>query len=83
MKPIHYILLVDITIVIVMIRFIFGSYGVFVKSLADHFFPDDLLPNPLDKFAEENDSNYKMNILYALLIFLAGLTFFGWYYFSK
>jgi len=48
---------------------------VFVKSLADHFFPDDVLPNPLDKFAEEYDSRHKINLLYALLLFLAGATF--------
>jgi hypothetical protein len=75
MKPFYYILVVDIVVIIVMIRFIFGSYTVFVKSLADHFFPDDILPNPLDKFAEEHDSRHKINLLYALLLFLAGATF--------
>jgi len=75
MKPFYYILVVELVIIIVMIKFIFGSYTVFVKSLADHFFPDDVLPNPLDKFAEEHDSRHKINLLYALLLFLAGTTF--------
>jgi len=75
MKPFYYILVVDLVIISVMIRFIFGSYTVFVKSLADHFFPDDVLPSPLEKFAEEHDSRHKINLLYALLLFLAGTTF--------
>jgi hypothetical protein len=75
MKPLSYIIAVDVLIILVIARFIFGSFTVFAKSLADHFFPDDVLPNPLEKFAERHDSRHKMNILYAVLLFLAGITF--------
>ena len=45
----------------------------FFKSLADHFFPDEILPNPLEKFAEKHDSKHKINILYAVVMVLVGI----------
>lgn len=56
-----------------LIKLIFGNYEVFFKSLADHFFPDDILPNPLDKLAEKHDSRHKINILYAVVMLLVGI----------
>lgn len=57
-----------------LIKLIFGNYEVFFKSLADHFFPDEILPNPLQKFAEKHDSKHKINILYAVVLLFVGLT---------
>ncbi len=56
-----------------LIKLIFGNYEVFFKSLADHFFPDEILPNPLQKFAEKHDSKHKINILYAVVLLFVGL----------
>lgn len=75
MRPIYYIIGIDLVILIVSIKYIFKSYEIFAKSLAEHFFPDELFPNPLEKFAEQNDSRHKMNILYAVALFLAVSTF--------
>gem|GEM_PF-4585233 len=74
MKPLYYIIVIDLLVIVVAARFIFGGYSVFVKSLADHFFPDDVFPNPLEKFAETLDSRHKINLLYAVVLFLAGIT---------
>lgn len=57
-----------------LIKLIFGNYEVFFKSLADHFFPDEILPNPLEKFVEKHDSKHKINILYAVVLLFVGLT---------
>ena len=73
-KPIYYIILIEFVVLVYLIKLIFGNYEVFFKSLADYFFPDEILPNPLDKFAEENDSKHKINILYAVVLLLVGLT---------
>lgn len=75
MRPIYYVLIIDVLLIILFIKLIFSSYTIFLKSLADHFYPDTVLPNPLDTFANENDSRHKMNVLYAVVLFLAGITF--------
>jgi len=50
-KPIYYFILIEFIVFVYLIKLIFGSYEVFLKSLVDHFFPDKLLPNPLEKLA--------------------------------
>jgi hypothetical protein len=75
MKPIYYLLIFDAIIIIIMIRIIFGGYKIFLKSLGHHFFPDDdFLPNPLDAFAEKNDSRHKINLFYAVILALGVIT---------
>ena len=58
-----------------MILVIFGSYEVFFKSLGDHFFPNEILPNPLEEFADKNDVKHKINMLYASILGMGGGTF--------
>ncbi len=67
----YIVLILDIVILMVIIKVIFKTYGRFFKSLTHHFFPDEIIKNPLEKFATENDSRHKINILYAVILFLA------------
>ena len=76
MKPVYYFLIFDVIVITVMIKIIFGSYTIFVKSLMHHFFPDEVVANPLDAFAEKHDSAHKINLLYAVILFLAIVAFF-------
>lgn len=71
MKWFYIVLILDIVILMVMIKVIFKTYGHFLRSLTHHFFPDEIIKNPLEKFATENDSRHKINILYAVILFLA------------
>ncbi len=81
MKWFYVVLILDIVILLVMIKVIFKSYSHFLKSLTHHFFPDELIKNPLEKFAAENDSRHKINILYAVLLFLVISSSVSYYFF--
>jgi hypothetical protein len=72
MKPIHYLLVIDFTLLAIAIKLIFGSYRVFAKSIEAYFSGNDLLSNSAKKFAEENDCRHKLNLLFASIIVLAG-----------
>jgi uncharacterized membrane protein YqhA len=76
MKPVYYFLIFGVIVIAVMIKIIFGSYSIFVKSLMHHFFPDEVVENPLDAFPKKHDSSHKLNLLYAVILVLAILTFF-------
>jgi hypothetical protein len=60
MKPVHYFLILDVAVILLGIKIIFGNYRIFMKSLAHHFFPDDYLPNPQWDLAR-NISSFKRN----------------------
>jgi hypothetical protein len=76
MKLINYILLVDLFLLILFIKIIFKQFDVFVKSILFHFFPGEAVENPLDKWADKEDIAHKVNLLYAVVLGLFGLSFF-------
>jgi hypothetical protein len=80
MKPIYYLFAVDLIVLVVVIKLIFGSYSVFIKSVEDYFFPDNFFPDAKKKFAEQNDTSYKLNLFYASIMVLLGLNLIAYAY---
>jgi len=76
MSLIYYIALADILILLVLIRFIFGSFKVFTKGIIGHLFSDvseDI--ETFKKWEKEHDIAHKINLLYAAILGTVGISF--------
>lgn len=72
MKPIHYIILTDLALLAVCLKYIFGDVSLFFKTLVVHFFSDEYYePAVFKRWEKRYDTHHKMNLLYAATLILA------------
>ena len=75
MKLIHYIVIIDVLLIVILTKMIFRSFSVFGKAIAGHIFSDFSEIEPFKKWEEENNIAHKMNLLYATILGIGGGTF--------
>ena len=76
MKPFYYLIIADIILVIISIKFIFGTTAVFIKAILGHVFSDfDQDVEAFKKWDKENDIKHKINLLYVAIIAIAVFSF--------
>jgi len=75
MKTIYYIIIADILLFLVVVKFIFGSINIFVKAFLGHVFSDFDDLETFQKWDKEHDIKHKINLLYAAIIGIFGGSF--------
>jgi hypothetical protein len=69
MKPLYYLIIGDIVLLLISIKFIFGTTTVFIKAILGHIFSDfDQDVETFRKWEKENGIHHKVNVLYAVVI---------------
>jgi hypothetical protein len=72
MQTIHYIILADIALLAVCLKYIFGDLSLFFKAIVVHFFSNEFYePAVFKRWEKRYDTQHKMNILYACALILA------------
>ena len=75
MKPLFYLIIVDIIILIGLIKLIFGKASVFIQAILGHVFSDFDDLETFKRWDKENDIKHKINLLYAVILGISILTF--------
>ena len=75
MKPFYYLLVVDILILLLLIKLIFGSASIFMKAILGHVFSDFDDLETFRKWDKEHNIQYKINLLYATILGIGILSF--------
>jgi len=69
MKPLHYLLIVDILLVLIFIKLIFRTTTVFIKAFFWRLLSDfDQEIGSFKRWDKENDIQHKVNLFYAAVI---------------
>lgn len=69
MKPLYYFIIVDLALILIGIKIIFGSIKLFFKALFVHIFSDfEEDSKTLSKWKINHDLHHKINILYAVAL---------------
>jgi hypothetical protein len=77
MKPLHYLLIVDVILALIFIKLIFRTGTVFSKAILGWLLSDfDQDIDALKRWDKENDIQHKMNLFYAAIIAIALTSFF-------
>ena len=82
MKPLLYIIIADIILLLLSIKFIFGNTKIFMKAILGHVFSDFDDVETFKKWDKEHGIHHKINILYAVVIVIAGLSLVSFKYLS-
>lgn len=76
MSHIYYIILGGLIVILLFIKFIFGSLSIFTKAILGYIFSDfaeDI--ETFRKWDKEHDIHHKMNLLYAVILGVLVLSF--------
>lgn len=75
MKTIYYIILADVLLFLILIKFISGRFNVFIKAILGHVFSDFDDLKTFQKWNKEHNIKHKINLLYASILGLFGGSF--------
>ena len=78
MKAIYIIIIVDVLLLLIAIKIIFGNINILTKAIAGHLFStfDDFADfETFKKWDKEHDIRHKMNLLYAAILGILGGSF--------
>ena len=78
MKPLHYLIAVDIILLLLSITLIFRNANIFTKAIVDHF--SDVHSKTKEKWDKEHDIKHKTNLLYAAIISIFGLSLLAFFF---
>ncbi len=74
MNILSYLIIVDLVILIVVCKIIFGSFSVFSKALLGHIFSDFDDLKTFQAWEKEHDMSHKINILYWFILAIFGIS---------
>lgn len=81
MQTIHYIILADIALLAVCLKYIFGNPSLFFKAIVVHFFSNEYYePAVFKRWEKRHDTRHKMNLLYACALCI-GIATWLFYFF--
>jgi ABC-type Fe3+-siderophore transport system permease subunit len=69
-----YFVIVDLIILIVVCKIIFGSFSIFSKAILGHIFSDFNDAEIFKKWEQEHDISHKINILYWFILAIFGIS---------
>jgi hypothetical protein len=76
MKPIQYILLIDVATLLLCLKLIFGRLSLFGKALVVQFFPNEYYAPPVfARWEKRYDIRFKLSLLYWCAISIATISF--------
>jgi hypothetical protein len=81
MKHVLYFLAIDIVLLAVAAKLIFGRIRFFLKALYIYFYPDEISAPPFSKWEKKHDGNHKVNLMYFAALALLMLNCLYYYLF--
>ena len=75
MKPLYFLIIADLLLLLLFIKFIFGNTSTFIKAFLGHVFSDFDDLETFKKWDKEHDIHHKINLLYAVILGILILSF--------
>ncbi len=75
MNTLFYFIIIDFIILTIIIKLIFGTFRIFSKALLAHLFSDFDHLDIFNKWDKVHDILHKINILYAGILIVVGISF--------
>ena len=75
MKPLFYLIIVDVIILLIFMKLIFGKVSVFIKAILGHIFSDFDDLETFKRWDKENDIKHKINLFYAIILGIGIISF--------
>ncbi len=76
------ILIVDLLLLFIAVKSIFGNVKIFIKAIVGHIFSDFDDAAIFKKWEKENGIVHKINLLYASFFVILGISLIAYNYFS-